>query len=351
MMKRVLASVLTLAMLLSLAACSGDTAEKENVQANTEPAAETKPAAQAADTEDTPDYDYRNAAETGYWEMIRIDSENPDLAITEEELKDIKEQGIPMYLELLEDGTGIFCFEDITAVTWGGGFLTAVDDDTFTYQLEGNRLFLDMEELVCVYRKVDKPGSRISEIEQAGFTEFMEMWETYPYTTICTDNESKSTTGEATVIAYEIFESDEDHPAKEGYEWRVATIEVRFFDKNAQKYGAYPFMRHEDYYNVKLYDETVAEVDEGDAYFACTAKRIHLGKEAGTYTRIRESWSDWRKNSQGQLEVFYNLELSVQVPEGYDGAVLVLQDGNYQEPEGSYITDCDPEYFLMFRMD
>jgi len=256
-----------------------------------------------------------------------------------------------MYLDLLEDGTGVFCFEDKTDLIWQNCAITVVGDETFSFKVEEDRLLLDMLVMTCIFRKAARPYPAVSEMEQAGFTQFMEEWVTYPYTTICSDDESKTTTGEATVIAYEVFESDEGYPAKEGYEWRVATIEIRFFDENAQKFGPYAFTRHEDYYNVKLHDDSETVVEESEDYTLYAHKRIYFEQEVETYYRTRDSWSNWRKDAQGNLECFYNVEFAFQVPVGYDGAVAALEDGGYEEPENAYLTDCDPAYFLLFRLD
>ena len=287
----------------------------------------------------------------GYWELIRVDSDNPDVRATEDEVSTARKQGIPMYLKLLEDGTGVLCLDELSAIIWNNATITVVGGETFSYVVTEDQLLIDMQELTCVFMQGEKPGSRSSEMEDAGFVDFMEKWETYPYTTLCAEDESKTTTGEAAVIAYEIFSSAQDYPEKEGYEWRVMTIEVRFFDENAQMYGASPFHRFEDYYCVQLHDDTLTE-QEPDAGYACyTATRIFRGEEVETSLRIRDSWSNWRKDANGNDECFYSVEFAFHVPEGYDGAVAGLEDGRYLYPEDYYITDCDPVFFLLFRLN
>lgn len=343
-MKKWVALLLMLSLLLSCTACGSD----EETPSETPAAVIDEEILQEIPTNEP-----RDLTAVGYWEMIRIDSDNPNVAVSEEEMAPVREEGIPMYLELMEDGAGVFCFEDPTAIIWDDESITAVGDDTFSYRIEGNRLSVDMRELVCVFRRADRPNSRTSEMEDAGYTEFMEEWVAYPYTTICGDDESKLTTGEATVIAYEIFKSAEGFEEKDGYEWRVATIEVRFFDENAQKYGCYPFYRYEDYYCTQLHDDTLVELDESEGYLSYAVNRIFCGQEVETYVRIRDSWSSWRKDASGNLECFYNIEFAFHVPESYDGAVAVLANGSFEESEDSYITDYepDPERFLMFRLN
>ena len=338
---------LLLIPLLLCTAC-GSTAAPETPSTDTTQAPPTIPEELSA----TPvvDNTLPDLSWAGYWELIRVDSDNPDVRLTEEEITAARKQGLPMYLELLEDGTGVFCFDELTAILWDGTTVTVVGDETFSYSVAENRLVIDMRELTCVFVQGEKPGSCNSEMEEAGFVDYMKEWEPYPYTTLCADDENKTTTGEATVIAYEIFPSAQGYPEKAGYEWRVVTIEVRFFDENVQMYGASPFHRFEDYYCVQLHDDTLTE-QAPDAGYACyTTTRMFCGEEVETSLRVRDSWSSWRKDANGNDECFYNVEFAFHVPQGYDGAVAGLENGSYLCPEGSYITDCDPAYFLLFRL-
>lgn len=347
-MKKHIALLLVLALLFSLAACGA----KESVPTQP-PVPVTIPEDEPVILPEVPSAVWPQlATPVGYWEMIRIDSDDPDLNITEAKIAEARKQGVPMYLELMEDGMGVFCFEEVTAITWNNDSISVVGDETFSYEISNNRLMIDMRELTCVFRRVDMPYSRTSEMEDAGFTEFMEEGEPYLYTTICSEDESKLTTGEASVIAYEIFESADGYEAKAGYEWRVVTFEVRFFDKNAQAYGAYVFHRFEDYYCPQLHDDSLVDLDESEGYYSCVMNRIFCGQEVETYMRTRDSWSSWRKNSSGTMECFYNIEFAFQVPEGYDGAVAVLANGSYEDAD-CYITEYepDPEQFLLFRLN
>ena len=335
-MKRCIALLSVLAVLLSLAACGSETPA-------TIPA--TEPALQVTEAVLT-----EKAPVSQYWELLYTESDDPDWVVTTQMVTEAKGQGVPMYLEFLTDGTGTFCFEDTTDILWTDGIMVVEGEDPFTFAIDDNRLVLDLRELTMVYRRAEKPGSRTSDMEEAGITDFVEKWEIRPYTTICSEDESKTTTGEAAVIAYEIFTSDVGYPEKEGYEWRVVTFEVRFFDENAQNYGAYPFYRFEDYYCVQLHDETCTEEDMGD-YTCYTMTRLFCGEEVQTQLRVRDSWSNWRKDSDGNDEVFYNIEFAFHVPEGYDGAVAGLEDGSYLYPDDYDVTDCQPEYFLLFRLN
>lgn len=334
-MRRWIASLLSTAMLLSLAGCGGSA---ENVQQTTK---------DNTSTEIVSEPELLNTELAGFWEMIRIDSETAGADISEENLTLAKAAGTAFYLELSVDGTGAFQMGEEMMLVWDNNSMIFDNGIAASYHLEDDLMILDMGNIKPVLRKGEKPEPVIPDMEKAGFTEFMKKWVTYPYTTICTEDESKRTAGEATVIAYDVFESDTDYPARDGYEWRIVAIEVRFFDENAQAYGANPFFCYENYYNVKLYDDSIVELDESDMWYACTGTCVYFGQEMEIYARISDSWGDWRKDTNGNYETYYNIKFAFQVPAGYDGVVVGLAS----ELNDTYITDGDPDAFLLFRMD
>ena len=172
--------------------------------------------------------------DAGYWDLIRIDGATEEDSVSEEDMAMVKEMGMYMYLELLPDGTGTFFMEEEMAVTWVDGTVNFTEDNmSINYTLENGELILDMLEATLIFRKGEKPESVVSDMEQAGFTAFMDVGTPYAYATATSDDDTILTTGEATVTSYEIFDSAQGYPAKEGYEWRVVKMEVRFYDENS----------------------------------------------------------------------------------------------------------------------
>lgn len=172
--------------------------------------------------------------DAGYWDLIRIDGATEEDSVSEEDMAMVKEMGMYMYLELLPDGTGTFFMEEEMAVTWVDGTVNFTEDNmSISYTLENGELILDMLEAKLFFRKGEKPESVVSDMEQAGFTAFMDVGTPYAYATATSDDDTILTTGEATVTSYEIFDSAQGYPAKEGYEWRVVKMEVRFYDENS----------------------------------------------------------------------------------------------------------------------
>ena len=293
--------------------------------------------------------------DAGYYDLIRIDGATEEDTVSEEDLTMLRELGMYMYLDLQEDGTGIFFVDEEMPLTWQDGSITFTDDAlTVAYSLENEELKMDVVGTVFVLRKGEKPDALApvaSEMEAAGFTGFMALGEPYAYTTTCSEDESKITTGEAIVTSYEIFEEAEGYSPLEGYEWRVMKMEVRFFDENAWSSGMWVYTRLEDYYNPKLHDDTEELVEETDYYEQYAYTIIHNGEEMDAYVFYNYvQWSGWSTDEAGNHEDIAYLQWDFLVPIGYDGCVAGLRDGRLELTDGTYITDYDPADFLLFRL-
>lgn len=282
--------------------------------------------------------------DAGYWEVVRVESEDPESAISEEDMEIVKAAGVLMYMELNADGTGIMFIEEEMPVTWQDGTITFTDDAmSVSYVVENGELSLDMFEAVFVLRQAT------SEMAEAGFASFMEESMPYAYATATSDDASMLTTGEATVTSYEKFDSADGYPAKEGYEWRVVKMEVRFYDENTSKYGCQTSATFDDYYNSKLHSDTFKQEDKTDQYTLYSYRIIHEGQETEGFCYFSTSWGDWYTGEAGNDEIIRYIQWDFLVPVGYDGSVAVLRDARTQWPDGAYITDLNPADFLLFR--
>lgn len=287
--------------------------------------------------------------DAGYYEFIRIENEDPESAISEEDMAIAKSAGLTMYLELRSDGTGTMYIEEEMPVTWQDGKITYVEDGlSVSYTMENGEMTLDMLGSVMVLRK-GTVGTLT--MESAGFTSFMEVGTPYAYDTATSDDDTILTTGEATVTSYEIFDSAQGYPAKEGYEWRVVKMEVRFYDENTSKYGCQTSATLDDYYNSKLHSDTFKQEDKTDQYSLYSYHINHDGQETEGFCYYSASWGDWYTGKAGNDEIIRYIQWDFLVPVGYDGSVAVLRDSRTQWPDGAYITDLDPANFLLFRAD
>ena len=290
--------------------------------------------------------------DAGYYDLIRIDGATEEDSVSEEDLTMLREMGMYMYLELLEDGTGVLFMEEEMPVTWADGTVNFTEDDmSVSYTLEDDILTLDMLESILVFRKGEKPEPVVSEMEQAGFTEFMEVGVPYAYTTACSEDKTIATTAELIVTSYEIFEEAEGYQPLEGYEWRVVKMEARFYDENANAYGVWPAYRWEDYYNTKLHDDTEELVEETEEYNQYCHTVIYNGEEMDAYTFVTAYFGDAYTAEAGNREIIFYYQVDFLVPIGYDGCVAGMQDRSVKNLDGTYITDYDPSNFLLFRLN
>ena len=78
-------------------------------------------------------------------------------------------------------------------------------------------------------------GERVGDKLQADFEKYglecVELNRIYDYTTQCYDDISQNTTAKLVYTNYQIFDSDEGHEAKEGYEWHTVDIILLFNDE------------------------------------------------------------------------------------------------------------------------
>ena len=69
-----------------------------------------------------PEVTYQDA---GYWEIVRMESEDPESAISKEDMAFVKSVGVQMYMELNADGTGALFMEDEMPLTWADGAISS----------------------------------------------------------------------------------------------------------------------------------------------------------------------------------------------------------------------------------
>lgn len=99
-----------------------------------------------------PEATYNDA---GYYALVRMDCEDPEGALTEEQVRLAREEGRNLYMELLPDGTGIFEMDGAENIIWQDGSITR-DGMISRYTLEGDELTMAMADYVLVYRRTEK---------------------------------------------------------------------------------------------------------------------------------------------------------------------------------------------------
>lgn len=86
------------------------------------------------------------AKEAGYWTLLRVESDNPDDAVSKEDIELLKSLGMEIFMDLQSDGTGAFVLEEPVKVTWGQGKITIPEEsETLSYTLEDELMVVEIE--------------------------------------------------------------------------------------------------------------------------------------------------------------------------------------------------------------
>lgn len=87
------------------------------------------------------------------------------------------------------------------------------------------------------------------------------------------------TVARVSMDSYKVFDSDENHPAKDGYEYRVMAIKVFYSDENARTYGVHgPTCLFYDYYDLDLLNDS-GVMNEENGGVTCTYNINYNGEE------------------------------------------------------------------------
>lgn len=180
-----------------------------------------------------------------------------------------------------------------------------------------------------------------ADFEKYGLECAAEVGERYDYITHCTKDETLTTKGTAVIKEYMTLEEDEDHGKKDGYEWKIVRAEVTFRDINAYDKGFAYSVSADDYYDVDGRVRTYRENADGSG----TYEIRYNGKDCILTEKLTAALSGWNDFGVNTLKIEY----AVQVPKGYDGAVLVLLDSASRQP-GQRIYEANTDTAIFFRL-
>lgn len=87
----------------------------------------------------------KTAPEVGYWTLLKVESDDPSAAVDESMIAALKEMGLEMYIDLKEDGTGVFSIDEPQNITWADGKFTAEDGYSLDYKYKDGQLIIELE--------------------------------------------------------------------------------------------------------------------------------------------------------------------------------------------------------------
>lgn len=157
----------------------------------------------------------------------------------------------------------------------------------------------------------------------------------------CSQNGEVTLPAKVIFTDYQTFESDETHEAKEGYEWKKITIQVRFSDEVVKDGWSFD-VQSPDYYKIQPEDaeeEVVNDVGVGDEYT--------VNWNGVDYAEC-VSEIDFEYTSGEHL---CTVQKYYRIPIGYDGQTVGVFHGELKIPAGEYIYDQPlAKDGLLFRM-
>ena len=169
----------------------------------------------------------------------------------------------------------------------------------------------------------------------------------YAYHTVCSEND-EPTEGKVSVSAYQVFDSDETHQGKNGYQWQILTLKLIIGDAASNQYGFRYNYVISDCFNIEAFTKAY-RYDEEKGYNTFTVN--WYGKESDDcHLRVICNNGEWIQRG----ELYYkNITITFEalLPEGYDGLIVGLRDSSVSTEEKYYLYQYyDENSFVLFRM-
>ena len=157
-----------------------------------------------------------------------------------------------------------------------------------------------------------------------------------PFVMFSTGDYSKTKTipGYLCLMDYSIIESDENHEALEGYEWRIANFKVIFPDMSS---GYQLAISDEDYYDIEGHDDSAQGSHytvtwQGESYDGCV-RIINFSSEPDYTVPVTGGFAS------NLIFLSKGVTVAFRVPVGYDGSVVCFRNSMYSFEPGQYIYD------------
>lgn len=170
----------------------------------------------------------------------------------------------------------------------------------------------------------------------------------YDYNTICSKDETFETTGKVTILSDTIIDSDETHPAKDGYQYRIVVSQLTFNDFNSNEYGFKYNYFTTDYYDITAFTES---------YGYNAEKQINEfkvnwhGEEIACTLNTIITKTDWKKNAEGSYTKIITLTQEFVLPVGYDGIIIGYRNSGIDVSNTQFFWQYyDADQFLLYRL-
>ena len=249
---------------------------------------------------------------------------------------------------------------------------------------------------VCLRCREELEPALTPDFELRGLQINMEQGMIMGYTTVCANDATQATRGQAIVNRYSVMRSNGkivsipgkywSLPEKPGYEWRFVDLSITFDDHNAQNYGFNIKDSLENYYTIvdhSVKPDFSAAMPTPDPEATPTPSPNPLQITTESHNNATHTYTDdvqwveeknWYESSfiaeyKGETYIctrvydgalsgwnngsnVFHYAMAVQVPAGYDGCVLCLYDARHGAAgvDWKYIYDVADQNTLFFRL-
>jgi len=172
----------------------------------------------------------------------------------------------------------------------------------------------------------------------------------FRYKTITNPSPVTETVGLATLMYIDIFESDNDHPYKRGYEYIVARFMLTFMDEDTGSRGFSYMTGQLDFFGFDPDEGAVAHEDlqESDVpgFRKANRKLNFFGRDHDYFIRYTQIQSERIGNTW-----YVVFEYSFIVPAGYDGIVIYVSNAvTWSDSRNRVLSDNFDNDTLFFRL-
>ncbi|MBE5876432.1 MAG: hypothetical protein E7290_06050 [Lachnospiraceae bacterium] len=172
----------------------------------------------------------------------------------------------------------------------------------------------------------------------------------YDFEIPCYDDETQTTIAKIVFSNYQIFDSDDSHPAKEGYEWKTVDISFVVGDENAAVYGyLLGGIWVSDYYWADGWTDI-----EGGQKFIVNYYGIDYPECQYIYEFNNSLWTNEEKYGW-PVTLTRSYKVSVLMPKDADGFMFGFSDAQSNfwdvEEEDDYWNQIASEDYIYFRFE
>ena len=147
------------------------------------------------------------------------------------------------------------------------------------------------------------------------------------YVSCCSEMPEVSTYGAIALNDYRVFESDETHAAKEGYEWRIAEFDIAFYDEMANRFGYRLSGFSTDYYQGPNDDDIAGNHPEGHTFSKDYKGKTYDDCYEKFYVESQADDESIPNEPNATIRVgHFTLRYETLMPAGYDGVLLAFYD-------------------------